>query len=172
MGIGWRVAARVQKRSQCDVPVAVWWREDRLPVIALEARGRTWPPGSEWFVVRTPVGALRLARDHGDRWTVTAAPWWLWLPSWLARPAEPQRRFAVSWRARRGETSWVHHRWGVSEQRRDHVEVIVGRMRATVMAVGRHAMSVAARLWGAAQSGGAGRSGGGRARFLRPFARS
>ncbi|NOZ26491.1 MAG: hypothetical protein GXP39_00370 [Chloroflexi bacterium] len=103
MRLPWGIRARVHRKPGWVEPAAIWWRKDRLPVIAIEARGRARPHGGEWFDVRTPVGRMRLLHHPRRGWLVTAVPWWLLLPAWLVRPARADRRFELPWRARRAD---------------------------------------------------------------------
>ncbi|HEY66482.1 MAG TPA: hypothetical protein G4O02_18175 [Caldilineae bacterium] len=111
------IPVRVRQRAGLAEPATIWWREDRLPVIAVEARGRIGATGAEWFIVRTSVGKLRLLHRPERGWFVTAAPWWLLLPSWLIRPAQSERRFDLPWQARRrlrrprGSKGNLHKSW-------------------------------------------------------------
>lgn len=92
---------QVQMSNDRKTPRALWWRGQRLRVLAVEARRREFDGAGERLRIRTSVGVMELAWDRRRGWRVTAAPWWLCLPSWLATPAHNIPRFRLPPQARR-----------------------------------------------------------------------
>lgn len=97
--------APVQMSDDGKTPRALWWRGRRLRVLAVEARRREHDDAGERLRIRASVGVMELAWDRRRGWRVTAAPWWLCLPSWLATPAPHAPRFPLPPQARRPSLS-------------------------------------------------------------------
>lgn len=92
---------QVQMSRDGKTPRALWWRGQRLCVLAVEARRRELDGAGERLRIRTSIGVMELAWDRRRGWRVIAVPWWLCLPSWLATPALNVPRFRLPPQARR-----------------------------------------------------------------------
>lgn len=92
---------QVQMNYDGKTPRALWWRGQRLRVLAVEARRRAFDGVGERLRIRTSVGVMELVWDRRRGWCVAAAPWWLCLPAWLATPTLNVPRFRLPPQARR-----------------------------------------------------------------------